>query len=241
MKIKSSSTTAERLKRAIAVPNERKPGRKKVNSDQTFDSLLDAATKLFLAKGFQATSIGEIAAAAKLTKPTLYYYFDSKNELLYYVHMKGIKRDLLPYMEKIKGIADADIRFRTMIKDYTRIICSDPALRFLLHGTLDIKDKYSKKIKTVWKENYHLFRDTIQELQAKGVFRADFKASSAALLILGMIGWITFWYDYGKVSSRKTAALDQSITNGKGSDNAEDMADLIEMMIFQGLSRRECK
>jgi TetR/AcrR family transcriptional repressor of nem operon len=43
--------------------------------------LLDAAERLMLAKGFEATSVDEICAAAKLTKGSFFHYFDSKQAL----------------------------------------------------------------------------------------------------------------------------------------------------------------
>src|SRR5580704_2346372 len=46
------------------------------------EQILDGARKLFLAEGFDAASMGDIARAAGVSKGTLYVYFDSK-ELLF--------------------------------------------------------------------------------------------------------------------------------------------------------------
>ena len=43
--------------------------------------LLDAAERLMLAKGFEATTVDEICEAAKLTKGSFFHYFDSKERL----------------------------------------------------------------------------------------------------------------------------------------------------------------
>jgi AcrR family transcriptional regulator len=43
--------------------------------------ILDAAVRLFAQKGFAATSTREVVEAARVTKPMLYYYFDSKEGL----------------------------------------------------------------------------------------------------------------------------------------------------------------
>jgi len=210
--------------------------KRKVDSDRTMTSLLDAATKLFLEKGFEATSIGDICSAAKLTKPTAYYYFESKNHLLFSVHIRGLEKNLKPYMEMVKAIPEPEARCRTMIREYTRVICSERALRFLLHGTLTIKDKFSKEIRQAWKEHYHLLRDTIAEIQSKGVFVDDVSPSFAALLILGMITWITFWYDFGKTGSGRSSALSGAFGNHEA-DKIDELADLVERLVFHGLSR----
>ncbi len=50
-------------------------------SSPTKDRLLDAAQALMLTKGFAATTVDEICAAAKLTKGSFFHYFDSKDQL----------------------------------------------------------------------------------------------------------------------------------------------------------------
>lgn len=45
------------------------------------DRLLKVALQLFAKKGYEATSVREIALASAVTKPTLYYYFKSKEGL----------------------------------------------------------------------------------------------------------------------------------------------------------------
>ena len=45
-------------------------------------SIIECAIKLFASKGYDAVSVQEITIAANITKPTLYYYFGSKEGLL---------------------------------------------------------------------------------------------------------------------------------------------------------------
>jgi AcrR family transcriptional regulator len=52
------------------------------SSDRTRRSIMDAAYVQFRRKGYYRVSVDEIAAAAKITKRTLYYHFESKDELL---------------------------------------------------------------------------------------------------------------------------------------------------------------
>ena len=60
-------------------------GRPKNEDEQqltTAELILEEAAELFAQKGFAATSIREIAAAAGVTKPTLYYHFENKDGLI---------------------------------------------------------------------------------------------------------------------------------------------------------------
>jgi AcrR family transcriptional regulator len=52
------------------------------SADDTRQRILDAAYAQFYRKGFARVGVDEIAGAAKVTKRTLYYHFDSKDELL---------------------------------------------------------------------------------------------------------------------------------------------------------------
>ena len=51
-------------------------------SSETKELILNIATKLFAAKGYEAVGVQEICTESKITKPTLYYYFGSKTGLL---------------------------------------------------------------------------------------------------------------------------------------------------------------
>jgi TetR/AcrR family transcriptional regulator len=51
------------------------------NSAPTAIKIIDAATNLFMQRGYTAVSITDIIKAAEVTKPTLYYYFTDKEEL----------------------------------------------------------------------------------------------------------------------------------------------------------------
>lgn len=51
------------------------------NGNAVRDRLLDAALRLFARKGFASASVRELAEAAEVTRPTLYYHFGSKEGL----------------------------------------------------------------------------------------------------------------------------------------------------------------
>jgi TetR/AcrR family transcriptional regulator, cholesterol catabolism regulator len=56
--------------------------------DQRREDALTAATELFSQQGYEQTSIQEVAAAAGLLKGSLYYYFASKEDVLYQVLLR---------------------------------------------------------------------------------------------------------------------------------------------------------
>lgn len=172
--------------------------KKRRDSTKKKDAILHTVLQLFQKKGYNATSTSDICAAAKLAKPTLYYYFGSKRNLLFSLHHDHLTKTLLPYMEEATEIQDPSERFAFMIKAYTRMICTHPELKFLIHETLEFKDKYFEAIKKDWKKHYLLLSQTIEELQTAGLATTSVKPSRAALFLIGMITWMTFWFDFGK-------------------------------------------
>ncbi len=172
------------------------PKKEKKRSAGKRDAILRTVLQLFLEKGYSATSTNDICSAAKLAKPSLYYYFGSKRNLLFSVHTNHLTKVLRPYLAEAGAITDPYERLKYMIRSYVRQICSHPEQRFLIHETLSIKDKYFKEIRKEWKDHYLLLRKTISELKSNGTLQSTLKPSWAALFLLGMVTWITFWFDF---------------------------------------------
>ena len=75
--------------------------RKEREKQQRAQSILDAATKVFLAKGYTKTTMDDIALEAEITKPTIYQYFETK-EQLYFSLMAPFIEELGKQIEKIE-------------------------------------------------------------------------------------------------------------------------------------------
>lgn len=192
-------------------------------SQKKREKIIQTTMQLLLKKGSSSsTSTTDICTGAHLTRPTLYHYFGSKRNLLLSVHMESIDSVLRPYLEKAASIIDPLDRLTYMIRTYTKdIICLHPELRVLIHDTLTTKDKYFKEVREVWKRHYLLLRDTITALQSEGKMLSDVRPSWAALFVLGMITWTTYWFDY----TRK--------------DEIENIADAALRLILHGLGLKE--
>jgi len=170
-------------------------GKRERSSQKKKDRIIETTTRLLLKKG-SLTSTTDVCHAAKLTRPTLYHYFGSKRNLLLSVHRATIERDLKPYMAEARKIGDPLERLKYMVRTHTKTMCSHPELRVLIHDTLIVKDKYFREVREEWKEHYVLLRDTIAALKANDTIQTDVKPSWAALFVLGMITWVTYWFDY---------------------------------------------
>jgi TetR/AcrR family transcriptional regulator len=94
-------------------------------------AIIDAAGDLFFSRGFENTTMDQIAERAEFGKPTLYAYFKSKDEILFHVHMKGHKHkmDMLRRAigkgrngyEKLRAMGYAYFEFYQQNPEYLRI------------------------------------------------------------------------------------------------------------------------
>jgi uncharacterized membrane protein len=128
---------------------------------------------------------------------------------------------LRPYVEQAGSITDPWERLTFIIREFTKIVCNHPELRVLTHEALSIKDQYFEEIRKEWKKHYLLLLNTIAELQSRGIITADLKPSWAALLLLGMITWITYWFDYNR------------------KDRIDDIAETAVRLTLSGMLERE--
>lgn len=68
------------------------------NREQTFQKILEVAYVMFAKKGFEKTSLAMIAAEVGISKPAIYYYFQSKDQLIAYLFeelYKEIQQDIV--------------------------------------------------------------------------------------------------------------------------------------------------
>ncbi|MGW5388028.1 TetR/AcrR family transcriptional regulator [Nocardia sp. NPDC003963] len=82
-------------------------------------AILDAAVPLFVAKGFEETSLREIADAVGITKPSLYYHYASKLELLVAI-VNPLLDDLRALAEEVERIDPGTEARRTVLQTYIR-------------------------------------------------------------------------------------------------------------------------
>ena len=106
-----------------------------------------------------------------------------------------------PLMVMAVSIDDPLKRLEYMVLTHTRNICLHPELRIIIHDTLTAQDTYFHEIKREWKKQYVLLRDTIAELKSTDVIGTDVRPSWAALFVLGMMTWVTYWFGYDRKES----------------------------------------
>lgn len=166
--------------------------------------ILRTAARLFQQRGYDATSMNDVAAALKLSKGGLYHHFQSKDEILFEIMNHAMEITQERVLNPVRGIADAEERLRALIKLHIEVVLSprDREITVMLHENHPLPPSLRKRINARKKEYVHFLEELIAEAQEKtqrlgtlkGFSRPKVSARAAAFAMLGMINWIYQWY-----------------------------------------------
>src|SRR6202046_846703 len=159
--------------------------------------ILRTAARLFQQRGYDATSMNDVAAALKLSKGGLYHHFQSKDEILFEImdHAMEITQDRV--LNPLRGIADPEQRLRALIRLHIEVVLSprDREITVMLHENHPLPPALRKRINARKKDYIHFLESLMAEVQNKSR-QAKSKVSprAAAFALLGMINWIYQWH-----------------------------------------------
>jgi AcrR family transcriptional regulator len=162
--------------------------------------ILRTAARLFQQRGYDATSMNDVAAALKLSKGGLYHHFQSKDEILFEImnHAMEITHDLV--IAPVRRIAGSEERLRALIRLHIEVVLSprDREITVMLHENHPLPPTLRKRINARKKEYIHFVEGLIADFQKEAQRARPTKYAvsprAAAFALLGMINWIYQWY-----------------------------------------------
>ena len=157
------------------------------------EQILAIATELFQ-KGFRATSLDQVAAEMGVTRPAIYYYFRSKEELLAAIYDRGvgvlIERASPLFAENLPP----DVLLRRLIEVHVRTMLQErPIVRVYFQEKDSLGEAASRSVKAKEVAFTKMMADAIQAGQGRGVFREG-DPELIVNAILGMLIWVYQWY-----------------------------------------------
>ena len=155
--------------------------------------LLHAAARLFVEKGFAATTTRDIADAVGMRSGSPFYHFRSKQELLKEAILDGLAAGQARISAASAGIADPVQRLRVMVRTYLATVldvnCTSP---MLLSETRSLDVDERAEITAAFDSYQAPWQATPEELAACG--RIASAAAPLRLLLFGMLNWSGYWY-----------------------------------------------
>jgi AcrR family transcriptional regulator len=165
------------------------------NSSSSRQEILHASARLFRERGYDATSMNDIAGALKLSKGGLYHHFRSKDEILFHIlnHAMDITEERV--LAPIRDIGDPEERLRALIRFHIQLVvrARDREITVILHENHPLPTTLRKRVNARKKEYIHVLEQLIGEVQRARKSK-DASPRAAAFALLGMINWIYQWY-----------------------------------------------
>jgi AcrR family transcriptional regulator len=161
--------------------------------DRTID-IYNKAAEIFHERGFDATSMSSIASAVDLTKAGLYYYIESKEDLLYAIINFAMERLETMVIEPSRVITDPQKRLLSIITRHARLLTEDNKAITIMTDEVDgLKPKHRKQILDRKRAYFELVRSTFDSLRAEGTLR-DVNTTVAAFSVFGTLLWLPRWF-----------------------------------------------
>jgi AcrR family transcriptional regulator len=170
---------------------------KQTKADKTRARIIQVAKRLVQEDGSDRVTLRRIAAAAKMKAGSIYYHFDSRDEIIRAVLESGVGGARKAVMQAIDEAGPA----------------SSPLvrLRAALHAHLayTLQEHFSSRLKAIRRlpkrlRDHHMnqereyaaiFADLLAEAQKKGMLRPGFNLSVVRMLSMGALTWVAEWYN----------------------------------------------
>jgi AcrR family transcriptional regulator len=172
------------------------------------EMLLAAAVKLFSARGYDQTTLQDIAGEAGLTKGALYYHFKSKEEILRRVHddmIEQIVADSRPVLHA--GLSAAETLRGLIHVHLAAIETRGDAIKVFLRERRGFSAPNWQDIKEHRDEIERMFVDVIVAGQRDGEFALKSNPRILAFGVLGMICWATEWFQPNRLPAAAIADI----------------------------------
>lgn len=158
------------------------------------DQLLRASARLFREKGYDATSVRDIAAATGMQSGSWVYHFRTKQDILAAVMEEGLARAL----ERIEAIARLELepreKFRALVRTHIGNLLGpgEDYVPVLLYERRSLEKAQHARVIAPQKRYEEAWSDVIAELQERGEWLLPGRIDR--LLMFGALNWIVIWY-----------------------------------------------
>jgi len=175
---------------ATSIPNPR-------DSEAKLQHILRISAQVFAQRGFEATSIRDISRATGVSLSGLYYYFESKQHLLYLIQSTTFTYVLESLNTRLEGVSEPTERLRLLVLNHMEYFLSHPnEMKVLSHEEEALGEPYGEKVQAIKRRYYALARGVFDSIRAEGL-APGIHPRIAVLSLFGMMNWPYKWHKAG--------------------------------------------
>jgi AcrR family transcriptional regulator len=157
--------------------------------EQKRQVVLRTAARIFSQRGFHQTTLADVADELHVSKPALYHYFKSKDEILLEIQHAAIAQ----ITDAAPDAGNGRERLIAFVRRYVEMITDDFGSCLIMTGVLPLEPKNRQSVRTGSKNVEKIVRDILgQGVDDGSIAPCDPKIT--AMLFFGALNWIPYWY-----------------------------------------------
>src|SRR6202165_658807 len=162
--------------------------------DRRLAEILTHATEVFCKKGYEGASMRDLSRESGMSLAGLYYYFESKERLLYLIQKHTFTTIVQRLKARLAGVSDPEERIRIFILNHLEyFLANQAAMKVLSHEAEVLKDGFASEVAAIKREYYRICVGLLDDLKRERDLR--FSTRIAVLSLFGMMNWIYTWHN----------------------------------------------
>jgi len=184
-----SPSTATR----VSVPRHRTEPVPATRFDRRLAEILTHATEVFCKKGYEGASMRDLSRASGMSLAGLYYYFESKERLLFLIQKHTFTTIVQRLKERLEGVSDPEQQIRIFVLNHLEyFLANQAAMKVLSHDAEVLRNGFASELAAIKREYYRICVGLLDELKRdRGL---QFSTRIAVLSLFGMMNWIYTWH-----------------------------------------------
>jgi AcrR family transcriptional regulator len=171
------------------------------------ERILQEMIELFQERGFRGVTLDALAERLKVTKPFIYQFFDSKQQLIATVYERGAQQLLASIDGYLDNESPAAKRLYDFVRSFALQNIESRAISVIfVQEESDLPPKTLEAIRAIHRQFDIKLASLIEDGNRTGEFTVQ-EPHIAGLAISGMVRWIHRWYQDGRLSAAEIAAL----------------------------------
>ena len=168
---------------------------RKPDDGERYRTILETAARLIRERGYEGTSMQEIADACRLTKAGLYHHIQNKEQLLFAIMRYGMDLFENQVLAKVKDIADPVERLSACMRRNIELVTrgASKEVIIILHEHATLTGEGREHIDRRKKNYVRFLEDTFSEAVKLGRMR-PVDPTIVAFSFLGMVLWVYKWF-----------------------------------------------
>jgi TetR/AcrR family transcriptional regulator, cholesterol catabolism regulator len=172
--------------------------------DRRLSEILDYATEVFADKGYEGASMRDLSRLSGISLAGLYYYFESKEKLLYFIQQHTFTTIIDRLRKRLAESTDPETRIRIFVHNHVDYsVTRQKAMKVLSHEDDVLTNGYGSELAAIKREYYRLCVGLVDDLaQTEGLKSIGPSASAAGGIgtrtavmgLFGMMNWLYTWY-----------------------------------------------